>query len=78
MEHPRRKLTQSSGKTHTSASPYNYYGRTHDRPLHDAMKVVSPPHPGGHHPRRHVKNVSKHGLKSWSDRGYGPKASYKE
>jgi len=66
------------GKSHTSASPYNYFGRTHEHHARELRMVGS--HQGGLNLRRHhhVLNVTKHGLKSWGDRGMGPGASYKE
>ncbi len=65
---------KEAGKSHTSASPYNYYGRTHEESV---LRKVGP-HQGGHIKRKHVVNVGKHGLRSWSDRGHGPRASYKD
>lgn len=70
---------KTAGKSHTSASPYNYYGRTHDREMSAVMHAVHP-HTGGIHLRRggHVTGPKKHGLHSWSDRGHGVGASYKD
>lgn len=76
MFHKIHQLGQ--GKSHTSASPYNYFGRTHE---HHARELrVVPRHAGVVSLRRHhmVMHVAKHGLRSWGDRGMGPEASYKE
>lgn len=76
--HHKNKFKEA-GKSHTSASPYNYYGRTHDREMSAVIHAVGP-HAGGHKLRRggHVHGPTKHGLHSWSDRGHGVGASYKD
>lgn len=73
--HHRRKDIRTAGMSHGSASPYNYYGRTHDKEIGQLHHVQA--HPGGHSLRRGGTLSSKK-VESWLDRGGGFHASRKE
>lgn len=73
--HHRRKDIRTAGMGHGSASPYNYYGRTHDKEI-GAMHTVGH-HGGGHTLRRGTRVASKR-VESWLERGGGHGASRKD
>jgi hypothetical protein len=70
-----RKGMFHSGKAHSSASPYNYYGRTHDKEAGQMHHVQH--HSGGHQLRRSGHPASKR-VESWLERGGGHGASRRD
>ena len=72
--HHRRKDIRTAGMGHGSASPYNYYGRTHDKERSAMLRVGT----GHGHQLRRGTPVKHKPVDSWIDRGGGHGASRRD